>query len=273
MTTPRESPLAEPLSLVVLGTSWCEDTALVRSRLRAIGVPFTEHDVETDAAAGARIREFNDGAQVTPTVVLGDGARVIAEPSLEQLGELLAGGGWQVRAPTATQYHAPVTELPIPQPPGTAEVFGEPAIDRLRGRRQVALFLAHGADCLACFGYARQLARQAEAMAAADGVAVVVVRAARAAAHEWRDSLDDSVVLIADRDEAWARAISARIGFGADEAAVLVLDRWQAPRAGSVAAEAGGLIDPTDAVRWLEFVELECPECAGEIAWEGAASD
>ncbi len=264
------SAAATPLPVVVLGTSWCEDTALVRSRLQALDVPFREHDVEVDAAAGARIRELNGGAQITPTVVLGDAQQVIAEPSLEQLGDLLAAGGWPVRPPTATQYRAPITQRPIPRPPRD---LGEPAVealDRLRRRRQVALFLAHGVECLACFGYARQLGRQTVALAEANAVAVVVVRSTLEAAHEWRDDIDQSVLLVADPDGAWSRSIAAHVGVPRDDVALLALDRWHAARAGSVAVEAGGLIDLAEAVRWLEFVELECSECAGEIAWDAA---
>jgi mycoredoxin len=257
-----------PLPIVVLGTSWCEDTAVVRSRLRALGVPFVEHDVEADPAAATRIRELNGGAQVTPTVVFGDAERVIAEPSLEQLGELLSAAGWTVQPPTAEQYRAPISERPIPLPPRTVKMVGDGSIEALRGRRPVALFLAHDAGCLACFGYARRIGRQGEAFAASDATPVVVVRSAPEAAHEWRDSLAASVVLVADRDGSWRNAIADQVGFGTDTVGLLILDRWHAARAGSMATEAGGLIDPSEAVRWLEFVELECPECAGEIPWE-----
>lgn len=260
-----------PLPVVVLGTSWCEDTALVRSRLLALGVPFVEHDVEADADAGRRIRELNGGAQVTPTVVFGDAEQVVAEPSLERLGELLTGAGWAVQPPTAEQYRAPITERPIPVPPRSAAIVGDGSIDALRGRRQLALFLAHDVGCLACFGYARQLGARGEALAAANAAAVVVVRSTTEAAGEWRDSVDASVILLADPDGAWRNAIAGGAGVAtgpADGVALLIVDRWHAARAGSVAPEAGGLIDPSEAIRWLEFVEIECPECAGEIAWE-----
>ncbi len=276
MATTNESVATDatsirPLPVVVLGTSWCEDTALVRSRLLALGVPFVEHDVEADPAAGRRIRELNGGAQATPTVVFGDAERVVAEPSLERLGELLSGAGWAVQPPTAEQYRAPITERPIPIPPRSAANIGDGSIEALRGRRQVALFLAHDAGCLACFGYARQLGSRSDALAAANAVSVVVVRSTPEAAGEWRDSLDDSIVLVADPDGSWRNAIAGQAGIttaAADDVALVILDRWHAPRAGSVAPEAGGLIDPSEAVRWLEFVEIECPECAGEIAWE-----
>ena len=62
--------------------------------------------------------------------------------------------------------------------------------------------------------------------------------------------------------------MAASLGFDRAGAALLVMDRWHAPRAGLVAAESGGLIDPSEAVRWLEFAALECPECAREVAWE-----
>jgi len=264
----------------VLGTGWCEDTALVRSRLDALGIPFDDQDVEADMAAGDRIRALNDGAQVTPTVVIGDGAPVAAEPSLEALTGLLETGGWSVRTPSATQYQAPLTEHPVPFPPSAIAVGGAPdrslggdaaTFAALRGRRQVALFLAHGAACLPCFGYARQLARSGEALAGADAVAIVVVADERHATEAWREGLDPAATLASDPGGSWKGALAARVGFDPGNAALLLLDRWLAPRAGSVAGEAGGLIDPSEAVRWMAFLELECPECAGEIPWEPPA--
>ena len=44
--------------------------------------------------------------------------------------------------------------------------------------------------------------------------------------------------------------------------------RW--PRNAPIAAEAGGLIDPSEATDWLRLLALECPECGGEIPWSSA---
>ncbi len=265
------APPAAPIT--VLGTGWCEDTALVRSRLQALGVPFAELDVEADADAQARIRELNDGAQVTPTVVVGDGdtrtaVRAAAEPTLEQLGAMLNAAGWQVAPPQATQYRAPVTQLPIPLPGRSASTVRGTAVGALRGRRQLALFLAHEPGCLACLGYARQLGKVRTGLEEADAVAVAVVRGSANELDEWSHGVDPSVGLVADPAGDWRQAVADHVGFAPDRAAVLLLDRWHAARAGAVASEAGGLIDPTEAVSWLDFIALDCPECSGEIAWD-----
>jgi hypothetical protein len=97
-----------------------------------------------------------------------------------------------------------------------------------------------------------------------------VVVAAAAAPDElgpWRHAIGDATPLLADTDRAWKRAVATAVGWPADDAILLLLDRYLAPRAGSAAPEAGGLVDPASAVEWLAFVALDCPECSGELPW------
>lgn len=49
-----------------------------------------------DPAAADRVVALNDGHRVTPTLVFGDDRFVVAEPTLERLGELLASAGYAV---------------------------------------------------------------------------------------------------------------------------------------------------------------------------------
>jgi glutaredoxin len=253
-----------PLPVVVLGSPTCEDTAIVRDRLRVVGIPYEYVDVDTDPTALERVQRLNSGSRITPTVVFGDDRYVTAEPSLERLGELAAAAGHEFERPAALDLHGGVTRGSIPlrsvlTPDGRTFSLGE-----LRGKRQVALFLAHGSGCLACFGYARQLASHGAAM---DDVDAKVVIAVPGLDHHWQDGLAAGHVLVADADAIWKGAIARHVGVSADETQLLILDRFLAPRALSTADEAGGLPDPAGAIDWLRFLELECPECSGEIEW------
>ena len=69
--------------IAVLGPTTCEDTAIVTSRLGALGVPFGDVDIDADPAAARRVASLNHGNLVTPTVIEGDDAAVQAEPTLE----------------------------------------------------------------------------------------------------------------------------------------------------------------------------------------------
>ena len=117
---------------------------------------------------------------------------------------------------------------------------------------------------------ARQLAAQLNALAELEAVPVIVVEGTTGTVSEWRDGIADDVPILADADGSWKRAVAARVGADAGDALLLVLDRFAAPRAGSIAAEAGGLIDPSEATDWLRLLALECPECGGEIPWSSA---
>lgn len=180
---------------------------------------------------------------------------------------MLAAARYDVGPPQATDYHGELTTRSIPIRQLDAVGDGPFSLDRLRGRQQVALFLGHGADCLACFGYARQLAGRREAFAEADGLPLIVVAGDTAAAVCWRHGIGDAVTILADPDGGWKGAVATHVGATAGDAILLLLDRFGAPRAGSTAAEAGGLIDPSGAVEWLRFLGLECPECFGELPW------
>ena len=256
--------------IVVLGSATCEDTAITKSRLAALGVPFEDVDIDLDPSAEALVRRLNDGHRVTPTVLFGDGLPAVAEPTLEQLGERLGervGAANDARRPEATQLHGeritrtvPTRRLPVDD--GTSFT-----LDALRGRRQVALFLAHDAGCLACFGYARQLAGQETGFAEADATVVIAVAGTAEEAATWRHGLPAGTRLVGDPDGGWKQQLASLVDVPPGSAIVLLLDRWLAPRVVSAAGEAGGLVDPAETSSWLAFLGLECPECSGEIEW------
>lgn len=86
-----------------------------------------------------------------------------------------------------------------------------------------------------------------------------------AAASSWLHEITGAIVILADAANAWKSAVIGALDEAPGQAALIVVDRFAAPRAGSFASEAGGLISPAEATDWLRFLELECPECGGEI--------
>ncbi len=281
---PGADPARHHASITVLGATTCEDTALVRSRLRGLRVPFEELDVDLDPDAADRLARLTGGPLVTPTLVLAGGGSdsdaVASEPDLDRLGELLAGAGYDARPPSMRQLHGEVITRPVPMRALPTPEGGTFSIEQVRTRTQVALFLAHDASCLACFGFAKQLARQHGALEAADAIAVVVADGDAAGLASWRHELGPGAVLAANPDGAWKRAVVGVVDAepgavtegtaepaAASGVALLALDRFAAPRASSFAPEAGGLANPSDAIAWLDFVALDCPECSLELPW------
>ena len=57
------------LPIAMYGAAACEDTAITRSRLATLGVPFRELDIDLDAEAAREQLAANDGRRVTPTLV------------------------------------------------------------------------------------------------------------------------------------------------------------------------------------------------------------
>jgi hypothetical protein len=134
-------------------------------------------------------------------------------------------------------------------------------------RRQVALFFGHDATCLACFGYAKQLARQREELAAADAVLLIAVHGAVESFAAWQHEIGSDATILIDHGGEWRREVFAALGRLYPGTALLMLDRFAAPRAGSFATEAGGLANPSEAAEWLSFVARDCPECSTELPW------
>lgn len=263
-TTPPSSPIATR-TLEVLGAGTCEDTAIVRSRLDVLGAPYRYLDVDHDPAALARLTTLNGGHRVTPTLTADD--VVVAEPTLERVGELLAATGFTGEVPDAVQLHGDITAWPVPYRHRPTDIGVPFHLGSLRGRRQACLFLAHDPGCLACFGYARQLARHHEGLGTADATLVIAPVAAPEALTEWRHGLTAEDVLVADVDGTWHATMAAHLGLQPHGASVVLLDRFLAPRVVASATEAGGLPDPSKMVDWLGFLTLECPECSGELPW------
>ena len=250
--------------IVVYGARTCEDTAITRCRLQALGVPYRELDVDEDPAALARVVAL-EGRRVTPTVVFGDGRTVTVEPPIEQLDELVRADGRSVAPPSVIEIQGPIADRPIPFRTLPLARGGELSLEAWRGRHAAAVLFTHDAACQACHGYAKQLARQAGRMLEADALPLVVVRDAPEAARHWAAELPEGTWLLADPAGVWTHAVQELFGADAGDVLLLMLDRFAAPRAVSVAAEAGGLAGPAAATDWLRFLALECPECGNDV--------
>jgi hypothetical protein len=83
------------LPLTLHGSQTCEDTALVRDRLRAWGIPFAACDREDDSRVNEVLEKWNHGNLVTPTLMLGDDQVVFSEPWLEELESKLRAAGYE----------------------------------------------------------------------------------------------------------------------------------------------------------------------------------
>jgi len=74
----------------------CEDSELARNRLRELGIPFIEINIDEDETAAQYVERLNRGFRSTPTIVFGDEAFYIVEPTVEQLDEALRRAGYPV---------------------------------------------------------------------------------------------------------------------------------------------------------------------------------
>ncbi len=206
-TAARTKELVPDPALTVLGATTCEDTALVRSRLSAREVPFVELDVDVDPRAAERLARLHDGALITPTLIVAanssaDTAAILTEPTLEQLDGLLAERDLLLSPPASdvTQFHGATIERAIPIRTLETSRGGTFSVESLRGRRQAALFLAHDAACLACMGYAKQLARQTAALADADAVAIAAIAPTDGLGSfdVWHREIEPDLTILAD---------------------------------------------------------------------------
>jgi mycoredoxin len=84
MTTRKQSQptdaTREERRVVMYATRWCGDCRRAKRVFAALGVPFTEIDIERDEAAEAVVLRLNGGMRSVPTIVFPDGT-VLVEPS------------------------------------------------------------------------------------------------------------------------------------------------------------------------------------------------
>ncbi len=86
----------QPLPIRMYARPDCEDSELARNRLRELGIPFIEINIDEDETAAQYVERLNRGFRSTPTIVFGDEAFYIVEPTVEQLDEALRRAGYPV---------------------------------------------------------------------------------------------------------------------------------------------------------------------------------
>jgi glutaredoxin len=240
-----------PLSITMHGRPTCEDTALARERLNALGIAYHETNVDTDPASAAIAEQLNHGQRVTPTIVFGDEEFVIREPTIKALDAALKRAGHAVNFARMIQFGPPISDRSAPMFDLPASHGGAVRLAAYRHRK--FLIVAIVPTPLSDEGLAglRALNNLHEALTAhhqADALAIVSghARAARIGSH---------LPMLIDADGG-VGAKYAALHDRLDLPALFVLDRYGAPR-------AGGPLTPlhaTEAVAWIEFLECECDE-------------
>ncbi len=78
--------------IMFYSTSWCGDCRRSRKVFQALGVSFTDIDIEERPEAAEIVRKVNGGAQSVPTIIFPDGT-VLVEPSNAVLEQKLTALG------------------------------------------------------------------------------------------------------------------------------------------------------------------------------------
>jgi mycoredoxin len=91
--TTQQDALREALpadgQIVMYSTSWCGDCRRAKRVFAALGVEYTEINIEQDERAAELVVELNNGSRSVPTILFPDGT-VLVEPSNAALEAKLA---------------------------------------------------------------------------------------------------------------------------------------------------------------------------------------
>ncbi len=136
---------------------------------------------------------------------------------------------------------------------------------RYRQRLNLVLFFHHGVRCLACRSMLRVLSERASAFRD-DEAAVVSVGAEAVGMARSGPAVDVAFPLLSDP----SGEIAARHGL--EIPSIVVSDRYGDIWAAWSAGQAHRFPTVDEIGRWLDFVELQCPECC-VAEWPPAPSD
>ncbi len=91
-----------PLPLTMYGATDCEDTEYTRQRLRKLGIPFREVNIDQDDEAARFVMFINHGYRSTPTLVFGEGKLkiIVTEPTDQELHQVLTQAGYPIPSTT-----------------------------------------------------------------------------------------------------------------------------------------------------------------------------
>jgi mycoredoxin len=80
------------LSIVMYGSTECDDTERIREHLTANKIPFTEVNLDHNPEAERFVAFINGGFRSTPTLVMGEGQlkTILTEPTNDQFDDIFA---------------------------------------------------------------------------------------------------------------------------------------------------------------------------------------
>lgn len=248
------------LPLVIYGSLVCEDTAIVTARLRALNIPFTLRYTEQDPKVISILEAYNHGSRVTPTLVFGDDAIVMAEPSLAELETQLVLAGYTFDPPHGTEIRGERKNQRLPNFTLPSSAGREVTLYQLPGRkRAVLLFLQDAADRVGQ-GYARQLTNERALYDEYSAVPIPILSADIQTTQEWAHEFARGYAALADQNGKVKSRYAQEFGLESTGPLLVILDSFYAPRVVSHASDAGGLISPAEVTGWLRLLDNECDE-------------
>jgi mycoredoxin len=77
----------------IYGVEECEDTRRARQHLNALGVPYTYINLDKDEDADRKVREWNGGRRLTPTIIIARNGRTtrLVEPGNDAVDAAIQG--------------------------------------------------------------------------------------------------------------------------------------------------------------------------------------
>ena len=81
--------MTQSSGMTVYGALWCPDCRRSKQFLAEHRIPYRWVDIEHEPEAQDTVRQLNDGRQIIPTIVFGDGGPILVEPSNAELAARL----------------------------------------------------------------------------------------------------------------------------------------------------------------------------------------
>lgn len=133
-------------------------------------------------------------------------------------------------------------------------------------RQEVVLALLHPVGCSACDATREALARAAGELAARKAKALIVVMPPYLSPGGSAAPAALRPAELLDTDGQVARALTAALGASAPAAWLVVADRFGSIYTATPLHEAAAGAAVADAVEWVDFIQMQCPEC-GAPEW------
>ena len=250
----------DSLPLNLYGSYTCEDTALVRDRLRVLGIRFTDHYREGEAGVDEILKKWNRGNLTTPTLVLGENDLVFSEPTLEELEARLREAGYEFQPPRAVAIRDDRKNHRLPNFTLPATDGTDVTLYNLRGRKRPVLFFAHPANERICQGYARQFMNQRALFDDYNALPIPILPDDIETARRWAHEFARGYPALSDAGGRVKQQYASALAVDPTNALLVILDSFAAPRAMSFDRDAGGLIAPSEVTSWLRLLDTECDE-------------